>query len=134
MSSKSSVRIPAARRKLALHIELLESREVPAHNLTIVAGNTDSNILVGPGHGTTVTIFTKGNDAQLSLGTIRSTLQQANTQSVIITTDVKNGQQGTQAVNIIWDAAAAGNLNLAGVGTGKTLTFTTVSGNSAVGN
>jgi hypothetical protein len=123
-----------SQRKSTLRIELLESREVPAHNLTIVAGSTDSNILVGPGGGSTVTIFTKGNDAQLSLGTIQSTLQQANTQSVIITTDVKNGQQGSQPGNIVWDSATAGNLSLAGIGTGKSLTFTTVSGNSAVGN
>lgn len=132
MTRISSTRKPA--RRPLLGVEALEAREVPAHNLTIVAGITDSNILVGPGNGVNVTIFTKGDNAQLSIGTLQDVLKQANTQSVIVTSDVKNGQPGTQAGNIVWDTSVAGNLDFTNFGTGKSLSFVTVSGNGAVGN
>jgi filamentous hemagglutinin len=121
-------------RRPRLVVEVLEPREVPAHNLTIVAGTTDSNILIGPGNGVTVTIYTKGDNAQLSIGTLQNELGQANTQTVIVTSDVKNGQPGSQAGNIVWDAGTAGNLDFTGFGTGKTLVFETATGNNAVGN
>lgn len=117
-----------------LHVESLEERSVPAHNLTIVAGSTDSNILIGPGNGSTITIFTKGDSAQLSIGTLQSQLQDTNTLNLIVTTDVKNGQPGNQAGTIIWDAGTAGNLDFSGFGSGKTLEFRTVTGAGAVGN
>lgn len=117
-------------------VEQLESREVPAHNLTIVAGTTDSNIQIHPpgSNSTSVTVFTDGNDAQLSLGTLQNLLQRSDLQHLIVTTDVKNGQPGTQAGNIVWNATTAGSLDFSGFGTGKTLTFETVSGTNAVGD
>jgi hypothetical protein len=123
---------PPARR---LTVEALEAREVPAHNLTVVAGTVDSNIQVfNPGNGPTATIFTDGNDAQLSIGTLEAQLRKPGVRNVIVTTDVKNGQPGTQAGTITWDEAAAGSLDFTGFGSGKTLTFQTVTGTNATGD
>lgn len=119
---------------LKLRVESLEERAVPANNLTIVAGSTDTNILIGPGNGSTITIFTRDGDAQLSIGTLQSQLQDTNRVNLIVTTDVKNGQPGSQAGTIIWDAATAGSLDFTGFGSGKTLTFETVAGNNATGH
>jgi filamentous hemagglutinin len=132
---RPSVRRPKVNpRRPQLALQILETREVPAHNLTIVAGTTDTNILIGPGNGPTVTIFTKGNDAQLSIGTLQAELKDSSVQHLIVTTDVKNGQAGSQAGNIVWDVGTAGSLDFTGFGTGKTLSFQTVSGTNAVGN
>ena len=119
---------------LKLRVESLEERAVPANNLTIVAGTTDTNISIQPGNGSTITIFTRGDNAQLSIGTLQSQLQDTNRVNLIVTTDVKNGTPGSQAGTIIWDAATAGSLDFTGFGSGKTLTFETVAGNSATGH
>ncbi|HKB04575.1 MAG TPA: hypothetical protein VKD90_20295 [Gemmataceae bacterium] len=124
------------RRRLAF--DSLEERAVPANNLTIEpVGFNDKDFIRVQSNGPTTTIRTKAPDAHLSLTTIQEALQDAGARTVIVTSDVANGQganNGHQAGNITWDAAAVGSLNFNGFGTGKTLIFRTVDEQGAVGD
>ncbi|HJZ90837.1 MAG TPA: hypothetical protein VKE40_08175 [Gemmataceae bacterium] len=121
-----------------LVVESLEDRALPANNLTVADVNfNDSTFVRVQSTGPTTTIRTKAPDAQVSLKTIQNALKDPGARTVIVTTDVANGQganNGHQAGNIVWDATAVGSLNFAGFGTGKTLVFETVDEQGAVGN
>jgi hypothetical protein len=123
-------------RRANLAIETLEVREVPANNITIVAGATDVNIEVQQqGNSPTVTIRTTGGDAQLSLGTLEGVLSDPDVREVTVTTDAKNPPaDDDQAGNIVWNVMTAGSLDFTGFGGGKVLIFETVDGTNAVGD
>lgn len=116
----------------------LDDRIVPANNLTIQgAAFNDAAFVRVQSNGPTTTIRTKSPDAGLSIATIQSALVDPNTTTVIVTTDVANGQgtnNGQQAGNIVWDQSVAGNLDFTNFGTGKRLVFQTVNDPSAIGN
>jgi hypothetical protein len=123
------------RTRSRLGIESLEDRAVPANNLTIVDGTTDTNIDLPQGNGATSVFQTTGADAELSLATIQAELQKPNVRTVVITTEAKNPPaDNDQAGDIRWDASVVGSLDFSGFGTGKTLIFRTVDGTNAVGD
>lgn len=129
-------RTSVARRFARLTVQGLESRELPANNLTLVPIGVDDSAFVDVStQGQTITIRTKLPDAILSLTTLQNALSQTqgNRREVIVTTEVTNsGVDGNQAGNIVWDANGAGSLNFTGFDSGKLLTFQTVSG--TIGN
>jgi hypothetical protein len=124
--------------RLPLVVESLEDRALPANNLTVADVNFDDSAFVRvQSNGPTTTIRTKAPDAQVSLKTIQDALKDPGARTVIVTTDVANGQgsnNGHQAGNIVWDATAVGSLDFTGFGTGKTLVLETVDEQGAVGN
>jgi hypothetical protein len=131
-------RTSPARRFARLAVQALETRAVPANNITVVGPGIDDSAWVKTStQGQTITIETLKPDAILSVDTIKAALSitQGNRNEVIVTTAVaNNGTDGGQAGNITWDAAAAGDLNFTGIDSGKTLTFRTVNDPGATGD
>ncbi|HVK15119.1 MAG TPA: hypothetical protein VM597_40645 [Gemmataceae bacterium] len=124
--------------RAALAFECLEERAVPANNLTVQPVSFDDSAFVRvQQNGPAVTIRTTAPDAGVSLKTIQDALADPDVRTVVVTTDVANGQgstNGNQAGNITWDGSVVGNLDFTGFGTGKTLTFRTIDEGAAVGN
>ncbi|MBO0697545.1 MAG: hypothetical protein J2P46_04060 [Zavarzinella sp.] len=130
----------ASARRPRLAIEPLEDREVPANSILITGhAGPDVNINVST-VGTTTTIATTDGSAFLSLSTIETALKNPAVTNVIVTTDVAaGGSDADEFGDIDWDATDnttvnGDQLDFTGFGTGKTLTFRTAAGASALGN
>ncbi|HKB06443.1 MAG TPA: hypothetical protein VKD90_29885 [Gemmataceae bacterium] len=126
--------IPARRSRLA--IEPLEDRAVPANSLFIADHATADEKIDVDTVGTTTTIATLGGGAVLSLTTIEAALQDPAVTNVVVTTAVAaGGTDDDEFGNIDWDESLIGeSLDFTNFGTGKTLTFRTAAGDSAIGN
>ncbi|HKB05139.1 MAG TPA: hypothetical protein VKD90_23140 [Gemmataceae bacterium] len=108
-----------ARRSVRLFVESLDERIAPANNLTVVAAagtttNVTSTLDAGSG---TLTLSATGPGAQLKITDIQDAMKTAGVTRVVVTTaDAAGPEDG----DISW-AAAAGNLDFNGFGTGRTL-------------
>jgi hypothetical protein len=128
-------RTSAARRFARLAVQALETREVPANNLTITDALTDTNIDLPNNLTATTTIRTDGADARLSLTTLQNVLKDPTVRTVVVTTAAsRKPKDADQPGNLVWDASAVGSLDFTGFGGGKTLRFETVDGTNAVGD
>jgi hypothetical protein len=125
-----------ARRFVRLAVQALETRAVPANSLTLIDDPfAEANISVSSVTNGKITIATTNGDAMLSVPTLQNALATSGVNEVIVTTAVASGgTDAHQPGNISWDANTAGDLDFTGFGTGKTLTFRTTAGTSAVGD
>src|SRR5262245_27055553 len=93
-----------ARRTIRLAVDRLETRSLPANNLSIAPSFVASSNVEFSTVGSTTTVKTKGASAQLSISDLEGLLQAVGVVEVVVTTSVSaTGTNSGEPGSITWD-------------------------------